>query len=411
MAKTKVNICRLDPLTPPQMGILRKWEDPSIQYLVVSCGRQVGKSHTAIVIAARTALQPPSKKAAHIGYFMPYINGAKIQYRRLFNMLAGKIVGMVSNDTNRQLTFLNGSTITFFGADNPTAIRGNTFDYIIVDEACFVDGNTWSEAILATVSIAISKGHGKILLCSTPKEKNWFYDYFMTKKHNYHSIKFTSAESGLHSEEALEEIRSKTPAAIFQNEYEAEFQDGSRGIFELTRSLFAQQTVPEKDFVKGTVAAVDWGMENDYTVLSIISGSRQVIHVARWRKIPWFEVIANIVSTLNRFGRPLVYAETNGIGSMPTQALRAAFGSTNDWVTTQESKASAIMKLAEDLISPKTRLILPDIDWVKEEFENFGFEYANGKIKFGNMKHDIHDDSVMSIAIANYNWRGFAKFM
>lgn len=416
--KTQPYVLRVPPLTPRQREIYDLWFNAPYRYLIVSCGRQVGKSHTALMIALKTALKPLyGSKKCRIGYFMPYIDGAKLQYKRLVETVGGKLQGLNTNDTERKVTFANGSTVRFLGTDNPKSIRGNTFDYIIVDEACFVDGEVWQSSILATISIALSAGKGKVLLTSTPKDKNWFYDYFITKHPEYVSIKFTSAESGLHTTDQLNQIRSKTPAAIFANEYEAEFSEGSKGIFDLTRAkilpLGKEKNLTLTTDQNGVVAAVDWGMAQDYTVLVVLNTNKEVIFLKRWRQSMWHLVIDEICSTLRKLGNPLCYCETNGIGNMPTQELRRKYGNAREWVTTADSKSECILRLAEDLISPEPnrRISLPNVPYVLEEFENFGFEYIGGKMRFKNMNADVHDDTVMAIAIANVKHKPVTKFL
>jgi hypothetical protein len=68
-----------------------------------------------------------------------------------------------------------------------------------------------------------------------------------------------------------------------------------------------------------------------------------------------------------------------------------------------------ILKLAKDLmeegVGHNKKLILPDVDYVKDEFANYGISYINGNPKFGNINNKTNDDTVMATAIANYNFK------
>lgn len=406
-------IVKIEKLSQKQKDLYNDWINPDIRYLVVSCGRQVGKSYVALYIAIKTALKPniikkaKNKKSCNIAYFMPYNDGAKLQYDRACEWIKGKFFGASFNATSRTIKFNNGSRIRFFGAEKQTSIRGNTFDYIIVDEACFVRDEVWQAGITPTISRAMAQGYGKVLLASTPKSKNWFYDYFMNKSDGFKSIKFTSYESGLPGDIKGDIDRQKDllPRAIFENEYLAEFIEGSKGMFDLDRITIK----PLSNKKNGAIAAVDWGMENDYTVLCILNDEKEVIYLNRWRKMEWHLLISEINLKLREYGSPIVYAEKNGIGNMPTKELYRIYGATYEWVTSASSKTDCIMRLSKDLLTTQKdmRLTLPDIDYVKEEFANFGFHYENGNMKFGNMKNDVNDDTVMAIAIANYNFKKF----
>lgn len=407
-------VAKIDELSPKQKSIYQDWLNPKIKYLILSCGRQVGKSYVAIAIAIKTALNPHLLKAdstkCKIAFFMPFNDGAKLQYERAVEFIQGKLSGLKLNSTSRTIKFPNGSVIRFFGAEKQTSIRGNTFDYIIVDEACFVRDEVWQAGITPTISRAMAQGYGKVLLASTPKEKNWFYDYFNNTSEGFKSIKFTSYESGLPGDNIAEVDRQKQllPKAIFENEYMAEFIDGSRGMFELERITFAKQNaISDK---QGVIAGIDWGFTNDYTVLVILNTNKEVCYINRWKNVGTHELIPQITNALKAHGNPFVYAETNGIGSFPTDDLKRVYGAVKGFTTTQSNKTEMIMKLANHLLTLKEedKLKLPDVEYLKEEFENFGFRYENGGMKFGNMKADIHDDTVMATAIANYHFERFS---
>ena len=405
---------KIEELSDKQKSIYQDWLNPKIKYLVLSCGRQVGKSYVAIAIAIKTALNPALLKAnstkCKIAFFMPFNDGAKLQYERACEFIQGQLSGLRLNSTTRTIKFANGSVIRFFGAEKQTSIRGNTFDYIIVDEACFVRDEVWQAGITPTISRAMAQGYGKVLLASTPKTKNWFYDYFNNTSEDFKSIKFTSYESGLKGDNITEVNRQKEllPKAIFDNEYMAEFIEGSRGMFELDRIGF-KATNDIKDKI-GCVAAVDWGIDNDYTVLAIMNSNKEVCYINRWRKLEWHTLISEINTVLRAYGNPMVYAEKNGIGNMPTKELKRVYGATFEWITTNSSKTDIIMKLSKDLHTSekKDKVYLPNIDYVREEFENYGFSYENNLMKFGNMKSDVNDDTVMAIAIANANFKRFS---
>lgn len=407
-------VAKIQKLSDKQQSILMDWVNPDIKYLVISCGRQVGKSYVAVYLAIKTCVKPSiiknlNKNKCNVAYFMPFNDGARLQYERAKNLIAHLYPNSKFNSTNRTITFSNGSTLRFFGAENETSIRGNTFDFIIVDEACFVKDEVWQAAITPTISRAMSMGYGKVMLLSTPKEKNWFYDYFISSEIGFKSIKFTSYESGLPGDiiGEVEKQKKLLPKSIFENEYLAEFLEGSKGMFDLDRISFKNVEDCDKN---GCVAGVDWGIENDYTVLAILNSKKEVCYLKRWKNIAWHLLIQHINEDLRKFGNPLVYCEKNGIGNMPTKELKRIYGATYDWITTAQSKTESINKLSKDLLTTvqDDKIHLPNIQFVKEEFGNFGFHYENGNMKFGNMKKDINDDTVMAIAIANINFKKFS---
>ena len=145
-------------------------------------------------------------------------------------------------------------------------------------------------------------------------------------------------------------------------------------------------------------------------MLVILNTNKEVCYINRWKNVGTHELIPQLTNALKAYGNPFVYAETNGIGSFPTDDLKRVYGAVKGFTTTASNKTEMIMKLANHLLTPKEedKLKLPDVEYLKEEFENFGFRYENGGMKFGNMKADIHDDTVMATAIANYHFERFS---
>ena len=396
-------------LTDKQKDIYHAWLNPVNKYITVSCGRQVGKSQVACVIAIRTALQGlPDNPNSYctIGIFLPTYKQTAILYKRIISLLGNSVKGMKANASNKEITFPNGSIIRFHTADNDN-MRGQTYDYIIVDEACMVKGEIWEAGIEPTVSIAQTFGWGKVLLTSTPKEKNWFYNHFIDTQKGYTAIKFTSYESGLHKKEVLDDKRRKMSAAIFKNEYLAEFQDGSAGMFDITRATFIDtDEVVDK---KAVVAAIDWGGRNDYTILTLINKNREVFAIHSFIQMDYADVYREITAILKSKGNPVCYSEKNGVGEHATSAMKRLYPRTREWTTSQRSKTEIMLALSESIISPKNldRLKLPNDEELKLQFENFAYVFQQGQFKFVNLKAGVHDDIVMSIAIANFNFKTY----
>lgn len=381
------------PFTPKQREIFDfcRLDNKQYDYINVSTGRQCGKSTTAAQIALSWCLWNNNYK---VGFFSPTYKQCKEQFNRIKKGI-GKNKSIKFNKSELIIEFPNHSIIQFMTAENDNC-RGFTFQSIIVDEACFVKDDIFSAAILPTVAISLGKKNGKCLLVSTPKEKNYFYQYCMDKSDNYKFITFTSYEGGLYTKEFLDDVRRKIPDVIFRNEYMAEFMDGGNGIFEYTDKIVTYEI--SKSGIH--TAAVDWGMDNDYTVLTILNDKKELCFIKRWRKVDWFDLIDEIVSILKDHNYPLTYCETNGIGNMPFKALQKKYNKARAWVTSNKSKTDAIMKMASDIKSGALKL--PNIPYLLQELDDYTFTFENGIMKFA-ARNGTHDDCVMSLAICNFN--------
>lgn len=153
---------QLPKLLERQRDILYAWNDTSINFITVSCGRQVGKTQTATQIAIKTLVEPLyGQRVVKIGFFLPTYKQARMVFKRVRDLISGA-KGFTFNKTELRVSYTGerdgkkvSGFIEFWTSENDNC-RGNTYDYVFVDEACFVKGEIWFEAILATASVALS---------------------------------------------------------------------------------------------------------------------------------------------------------------------------------------------------------------------------------------------------------------
>ena len=375
------------------------------KYITVSTGRQVGKTSVAGQIALYLTMNNKNYK---VGFFLPTFKQAKEQFGRIVKGLKGVSESIVTfNKTDLEISFCNGSVIKFWTSENDNC-RGYTYKTIIVDEACFVKKDIFAAGILPTVIISLSNNTGKVLLTSTPKEKNWFYDYFIkgldTTQDMYKSITFTSEEGGLYKEKDLKAIKEMTPESIYKNEYLAEFIEDGNGLFSYTNSLYVGNKYEELSTnytsKNQCVAGLDVGMENDYTVLTIMETvSGKVVFIKKWNKCDWYDTLEEVVQIVKKYNNAKLFVESNGIGAMPLQTLSKMYNNTKKWVTSETSKVDIIQKLMKDL--SLNEITIPKDEQLLKELNDFGVKYVNGKPRYAAIKGN--DDMVMSLAICNYN--------
>lgn len=374
-----------------------------IQFVAVSTGRQVGKTTIAIVIAAKWFLE---NAGIHIGIFLPINKQCKNVFNRLESSLNELIVAkeVKVNKTDLTFTSSSGSVIKFLGSDNDS-VRGFTFDAVIIDEANFIKNEIFQAAIQPTFSVSLSKKNeeglvgfnGKVLMLSTPKTKNWFYGFVMNEHGNkrYKTVRFTSEEGGLISKEFLAQVKKELPDYIYKNEYMGEFLDSGAGIFKYLNCIL------NVDSKEGFYAGLDVASVTDYMSLTIQNRKGNVIFQGRWTGQSYNVLLDTVAEVLKEYGNPVCYVETNGVGQVPIELLRDAGCRVQEWHTSNQSKNDIIMRLASDF--NLNRLTILDIEHVKEELDNFTVEYnKNGKAIYGG-SNGYHDDTVMSLAICNYN--------
>ena len=283
----------------------------------------------------------------------------------------------------------NGSTIQFFSAERYDNIRGFTFDYLICDEFAFMAEQAWSEVLRATVLV---KGK-KVLLISTPKGKNHFYNLFNLDGVNpqYKSFKMTSYD-GLASKDEIDGARFTLPENVFKQEYLAEFVDNGSGVF---------KDIPigtQTKFSESYYAGIDLGRADDYTVLTILNEFGEMVFCERWRHDEWRNIISIVARILKKFDAKTL-VEVNSIGDVVFEQLKQQYSNIETFTTTNKSKNDAVEALQVAIQNKEFRML--DIDWLKKEFDMFTYEYNH---KTRSLRYSapqgFHDDGVMSCCIA-----------
>lgn len=280
------------------------------------------------------------------------------------------------------------SSIQFFSAERYDNIRGFTFDYLICDEFAFMDEAAWTEVLRATVLV---KGK-KVLLISTPKGKNHFYNIFNLDSVNpqYKSFKMTSYD-GLATASEIDGARLTLPDHVFKQEYLAEFVDGGTEIF---RDLNVKTEVRLGKYYAG----IDVGRADDYTVLSVFNEFGEQVFIDRWRHDTWANIVNILADKIKHFNCGTLI-EVNSIGDAIYEQLKQKVGNLIEpFVTTSKSKQDIIEQLA--VANQNKEVSFLDTDWLLKEFDLFTYEYSH---KSRTIKYSapvgFHDDGVMSTAI------------
>lgn len=286
---------------------------------------------------------------------------------------------------------INGSTIQFFSSERYDNIRGFTFDYLVCDEFAFMAEQAWTEVLRATVLV---KGK-KVLLISTPKGKNHFYNLFNLDGVNpqYKSFKMTSYD-GLATKSEIDGAKETLPENVFKQEYLAEFVENGAGVF----GELVVNDQPDK--TEKYYAGVDLGRADDYTVLTILNDKGQMVYCERWRHQTWQWIVNELIPILNKY-KAITYIETNSVGDAIFEQIRSQWKQVNPFYTSGQSKTEIIESL-QVAIQNKQFTIL-NKDWVKKEFEVFSYEYSKTtrSVKY-SAPPGFHDDGVMSCAIAHH---------
>lgn len=190
--------------------------------------RRAGKTVAAINDIIRAALMCKSPMPL-FGYVAPYRSQAKSIVWDYLKKFAEPIL-KDSNESELQVTLVNGAKIRLFGADNADAMRGLGFDGIYMDEYGDFKPSVWGNVIRP----ALSDKQGWAVFGGTPKGKNQFWQiYNMASKSpdEWFTLRLPASQSGLLPQSELAANKAQLSEDQYLQEYECSFEAAIIGAF------------------------------------------------------------------------------------------------------------------------------------------------------------------------------------
>ena len=377
--------------------------------LVLAWSRQSGKS----VFLEFCCIYFLLKKWANIGYITPQFAHSRKVYSDIIKILEPTGLIKTANASTLQIELINGNRLSFFSAESPTAIRGNSFrGLVVVDEAAFVndttsDGQDFFNSILMPTCKAYKP---KVIYASTPLAKSGtFYTKFMRGQEGHphtdtpnkvYSIKATIYDDSLITAEEIEEIKNSIPEASFQREFMVEFMDNAMSAFtDYTDKFMLKKQI---DFNQPLWIGVDFhSVGSDSTIVSLINTDNDVWQIeikggldAQYRQI------ANILDKCKKL--VIAYMESNSIGEVmlnEVKKLTKQRSKVIEWCTTNESKEIQV-GLVQTHLTKDMMHFEENNKQLKNQFDTFGYAISKTrKITYAALSGH-HDDRVLSLMIA-----------
>ena len=341
----------------------------------------------------------------------PVYSQAKKVFTELTNTIAGTGLTKSVNKSELTITFINGSVIYFRSGEREDTLRGYTLNYLVVDEAAYIKDNVWIEVLRPTVLV----NGKKVLFISTPKGKNWFHQVAlrgMSEEYpTYKTFFATSFDTPFITPEELEEAKMSLPETIYKQEILAEFIDDGGEVFGSLKSSCILPSYPSHDPSKKYYAGLDFGRQNDYTVLTILNSEGEMVDFYRERQKSWDIIISEVVAKLKKW-RPICFAEVNSIGDVLYEQIKKQYPSVQPFITNSDSKQNMIEDLIMGMNESKIILPSPDLNTdLYKELSVFTYEYSpkTRKIKYGS-PNGFHDDTVISLALSYHSFKKKATY-
>ncbi len=304
---------------------------------------------------------------------------------------------MSISKSERVITTHAGGFFAIYSAENIDAIRSESFNLIVGDEAARISGEGWQDAVRPTLADA----DGDEILISTPKGKNWFYNEYMmgTRQENgYMSWTApTNANPITNIRKAFDLAKTRVPERTFQQEWMAQFVDDGtlfRNIYELS---ILQPQEPREGH--GYLIGVDWGRTNDATVFSVFdTDTKQQVFLDRMTDTDYATQRLRLKSLSQKYNNASVLAEMNSIGQPNIEELQNMGVPVTGFNTTNQTKAQIIQAL--EIACEQKVIGLLDNEIQKAEMTSYESErLPSGLVRY-NAPDGMHDDTVIATALA-----------
>jgi hypothetical protein len=196
---------------------------PNERNAIVLKGRQVGASTAASIKAIHLAHYHPGSLAVIVSPSMKQSQEIAIRAKAGIRNLERL---PLQQDSATMIRLANGSRIMSLPG-TATSVRGYTAQLLIVDEAAYVEEETWvaSRALVAT--------GGQVIVQSTPAgAAGWFYELWRSNDPTWDRHQIRSDEVPTISKEFLAQEKISMGEYAYKAEYCAEFLEAGAGLFD-----------------------------------------------------------------------------------------------------------------------------------------------------------------------------------
>lgn len=381
-----------------QEPVVKAMEDQKHKFITFLASRRIGKSLIAKCMAVKWCLS----ERCNVGFIVPVGDLARKFIKEITESMKGTGLIVGSNSVDKFVQFYNGSLLYFHALDAFSRGAGN-YKYMIFDECAFLTDETFN-SVFKPMTLEAKK----VYFCSTPNGVGGvFYDNYnrgLTGSANprYISFKCTLEESGLYSDEDVQEIKESTPRAIYEQEYCCKFLSGGISAFgDIDPRLVKEEDVkPSRKRLYGGIDFSGANGGNDSTVLTIVNELGECVFLRKWSagNVATMKEIASILKTLNV---KMTYAEENSMGAIDIELIKKDWKKVTSFQTSNTSKRDIVENVI--VMFEQGEGTLFDTQEVRTQFSSFIQDKTKGgKITYHNVRDDIHDDYVISYCLAQW---------
>ena len=151
--------------------------------------------------------------------------------KRFLDYIPREMLAKDPNNSEMQITLINGSIIRILGSDNHDALRSSNPIGVVFSEYAFHHPQTWT----GVVEPILLENKGWALFNTTPFGRNHAYDlwnYALQHPESWYTEKVTNEQSGIVSVEEIEEMKKRgVSEETIRQEYFCDFDRGVEGAY------------------------------------------------------------------------------------------------------------------------------------------------------------------------------------
>ena len=324
----------------------------------------------------------------------PVYNQSEIAFRRCQQFLSQYKVPCKINKSEKSILFENGSYIWFKSGDKEDSLRGESVNFMVIDEMGVIKRDAWMYSLRGTITAT----KAQVIFIGTPKGKNLFYELALKgldpKEKDWIYFNFPSNISKYFDEKEWNDVQ-KLPERVFQQEYQAIFIDDGgevfRGVRDCIRGDF-EEPVTKKHYFMG----VDLAKSHDYTVIIVLDDRGHLVYYDRFNDIAWTIQKKRIITIAEHYNAA-VLIDSTGLGDPILDDLSLHIN-VEGYKFSNISKRQLIENLSIGI--ERGQISFPEIIELINELSIFTFDQTTqGNIRY-NAPSGMHDDTVIALALA-----------
>lgn len=257
----------MDPI-PPQIALINALNNPKYRFVTAALSRRTGKTEMSNIIAQLVSFVPGS----NILIISPNYNLSSISWdlqRKYLNTFDVELDR--SNAKDKVIELKNKSTIRMASVSQADSAVGRSYDFIIFDECALEDkGET---AFNIQLRPTLDKPSSKVVFISTPRGKNWFYQFFERGFSDEYPMWASIHSDYLGNPRAIEsdvdEARKSMSKAEFDQEYHASFVSLQGQIYDFKKEENVKSIDLDSIVIQDVIIGIDIGFK-DKTALAVI---------------------------------------------------------------------------------------------------------------------------------------------